>query len=100
MVPNHPRTTKPKAHAYYVQRCILFSVSGRWPMSYAERRQLQARLGHSIRRDWGTYARPQEPAPTLPDSHAASAKRFLEKRGWTLVKNVEGFWQLQKLANF
>jgi hypothetical protein len=53
-----------------------------------------------LRRDWGTFAQPQQPASSLPDSHAATAKRFLEKRGWTLVKSVDGTWQLQRLANF
>ena len=106
------RAAKPlPAHAYYVQRAILFSVSGRWPMSFAERWQMYARenavnTGYTgkgtnrLRRNWGTYDKPREPAETLPDAHAVTAKRFLERRGWTLTKNASGFWQLQKLANF
>jgi len=98
-------------HSYYVQRCILYSISGRWPLPFAERWAMYARenavnTGYSgkgtnkLRRDWGTYDRPMEPASSLPDSHALSAQRFLERRGWTLVKNIEGHWQLQRLANF
>ena len=94
-----PRKPLP-AHAYYVQRAILFSVCGRWPMSFAERREIEWRLQWRNRGWYGYHDKPQEPAPTLPDSHAASAKRFLERRGWTLVKNASGFWQLQRVPNF
>ena len=71
------RAAKPlPAHAYYVQRAILFSVSGRWPMSFAERWQMYARenavnTGYTgkgtnrLRRDWGTFAQPQQPASSL-----------------------------------
>jgi hypothetical protein len=113
--PNHTRTAKTAKplppHAFYVQRCILFSVSGRWPLPFAERQALYAkqaavygvRTGEGtarLRRDWGTLAEPQQPAETLPDSHAATANRFLSKRGWCLVKSSLGYWRLQRLANF
>jgi hypothetical protein len=113
--PNHspsPKTAKPlPAHAFYVQRCILYSVSGRWPLPFAERRALYAKLAavdgvrtgkgsNRLRRDWGTLAEPQQPAETLPDSHAQTANRFLAKRGWCLVKSSLGHWRLQRLANF
>lgn len=104
---NHPPSAKPEKplppHAFYVQRAILFSISGRWPLSKAERNAIlfkeQAIAGrytgkgtNRLRRDWGTLDRPQPPASTLPDSHAATARRFMEKRGWTLVKRVDGTW--------
>jgi hypothetical protein len=55
---------------------------------------------NKLRRDWGTYDRPMEPAETLPDAHAATCNKYLPRRGWSLVKNSEGHWQLQRLANF
>ena len=63
-------------HAFYVQRCILFSVSGRWPLPFAERQAMYARESavstggtgkgtNKLRRDWGTFAQPQQPASSL-----------------------------------
>jgi hypothetical protein len=66
----------------------------------AENTGYTGRGTNKLRRDWGTYDKPQEPAPSLPDSHAETAKRLLEKRGWTLVKNASGTWQLSRVPNF
>jgi hypothetical protein len=107
MVANPDRTARARkpakplpAHAYYVQRAILFSVCGRWPMAYATRRAEELRLGYSIRRDWGTYDKPQPPPPGTPDRIAESANKFLRKKGWQLTKGVDGSWTLGRVPNF
>jgi hypothetical protein len=107
MIPKSARVTRAKpvkrlpAHSFYVQRAILFSVCGRWPMAYADRRAEELRLGHSKRANWGTYPVPQPPPPSLPPSHAESANKFLRRRGWELTKSLaDGSWILGRVANF
>jgi hypothetical protein len=56
---------------------------------------------NKLRRDWGTFSEPQPPAPSLPDSHAETANRFLKKRGWQLTKSLaDGSWILGRVPNF
>jgi hypothetical protein len=56
---------------------------------------------NKLRRDWGTFAQPQPPPLSLPDSHAETANRFLRKRDWQLTKSVaDGSWILGRVPNF
>jgi hypothetical protein len=65
-------------------------------MSKAERARIYYAAGmpHSckLRANWGMLDKPPKPPPGFTDAQAASAKRFMERRGWTLVKNREGEW--------
>jgi hypothetical protein len=45
------------------------------------------------------FSEPQEPPPGLPDARAASADKFLRKRGRCLIK-IGDRWMLQRMADF
>ena len=93
----------------YVSCSILFAISARWPLPAAERRRLyyeqRAIPGEyrpaRLRKDWGTLPAPSQPPASLSDAQAETARRFLQRRGWTLVRSsTTGRWGLARLANF
>lgn len=108
MLPNKPPVARDLTEAgRYVQYAVLFSVSGRWPMSKDERARLYytdptkrgVRVGKGnakLRRDWGTLPAPRPPPATLSDQQAATVNRLIADRGWQLVRNRKGVWHPQR----
>ena len=66
----------------------------------AENTGYTGRGTNKLRRDWGTYDKPQPPPPGTPDRIAESANKFLRKKGWQLTKGVDGSWTLGRVPNF
>jgi hypothetical protein len=88
----------------YVSNAILFGLSGAWHVSSLERHQIrfheQARLAagfkSSLPANYGTRLHPDQPPAGLSDKQAATARKWLEKRNWTLIRNLRGEWGLAR----
>jgi len=86
------------AASRYVNNAVLFGVSGRWHMPSTVRLQIADELGLRRPPYYGTVGMPPKPPPALTDRQAAIAKPHLEKRGWTLIQDINGVWRVAPLA--
>lgn len=90
-----------RAATRYVQNSILFGECGRWHAPAAVRRAMEAdrrKMGTILPAHYATSGSPPKPPAGLTDRQAGIIKPHLEKRGWTLIQDVNGVWQAAPLA--
>ena len=103
--PEHVRTRARNRGGLYVQRCILFSLSGRWALQRNERRAIynadrercNAGICSQLRANWGTKEEPDEPPQGLTDQQVETCNRQLGKQGWQIVRGWTGRWGLVRI---
>jgi hypothetical protein len=76
-----PRRRLPSLPEQYRRYALLFSLSGRWPVSRVKRLNAKAYDG---------CGDPPIPPQEMTDIELERIQRLLAKQGWTLVRNSEG----------
>jgi hypothetical protein len=85
------------AVGHYVRNAILFGVSGRWAMPAAVRRLMRER-GGALPPNYGKIEQPPNPPLGITPQQVEIVNRHLAKRKWTLVRNEDGFYRPQPIA--
>jgi hypothetical protein len=63
-------------------------------LTWSERRQIEAKTDrYKLPRWWGHLDRPPQTVPeAITDEQVAMVNALIEPRGWTLVRNTQGWW--------